>query len=609
MKRLELSEFTNEQEISKTADLHMLRRIFPFIRPHARMLCAAVFLMIAATIMELAAPYVIKTAIDRYIVPVQRSTGDIKGLQTAALLLLLIILINLAANFGQVMVMEYTGQKVMHNLRMRLFVHIQSLSVRFFTGQPVGRLVTRVTNDITNLHELLTSVLIFVLKDFFLVTGITLVLFSINARLAIIIYLVFPLVFISAYHFAKNARAAYRTLRIKAAEINTKFSETIGGIDVIHSFNREQDNARGFKRVNHENFLAGMQQITVFSLFMPFIELMSSVGLAAVIYYGGIRIIAGRITLGELVIFISYIRMFFRPIRDIAEKYNITLNAVSSAERIFLLLDESDGIGDGIGDGQTGPVAEVPGKFKTLELDSVGFSYVPGEPVLKGISFLVRAGETAAIIGQTGAGKTSVINLIIRFHDPDSGRIMINGIDISRFSASKLREKIAVVNQDPFLFTGTLRENIFANSRGEGFDYEEKILSLAGCAALIRRLPDGLDTRISGQSSGLSSGERQLISIARAMAKDPQLIIFDEATSYIDSETEKMINLAITNLTRGRTAIIIAHRLSTIRAANNILVLSSGKIVESGTHEELMGTKGVYFRMLQVQDSGHNQQL
>ncbi|NOY68459.1 MAG: ABC transporter ATP-binding protein [Deltaproteobacteria bacterium] len=579
----------------------MLRRIFPFIRPHARMFAAAVFLMFVTTIMELAIPYVTKTAIDRYIVPVQGAKGDINGLQTAALILLLIILIDLAANFGQVMVMEYTGQKVMHALRMRLFAHIQSLSVRFFTKQPVGRLVTRVTNDITNLHELLTSVLIFVLKDFFLVTGITVVLFSIDAQLALMVYLVFPLVFISAYHFAKNARAAYRTLRIKVAEINTKFSETIGGIDVIHAFNRQEDNARLFKRVNHENFLAGMQQITVFALFMPFIELMSSVGLAAVIYFGGVRFIATHITLGELVIFISYIRMFFRPIRDIAEKYNITLNAVSSAERIFLLLDESDGIDER----RIGPSSETPDRIKSLEFDAVRFSYVPGEPVLKGISFCIRAGETNAIIGQTGAGKTSIINLIIRFHDPDSGKIRINGIDISKFSTSKLREKIAVVNQDPFLFTGTLRENIFSKSRPAGYDNENEILSLAGCIDLIRRLPDGLDTKISGQGSGLSSGERQLISIARAMAKNPQLIIFDEATSYIDSETEKAINLAMANLTKGRTAIIIAHRLSTIRSANNILVLSSGRIVESGTHEELMNRRGVYFRMIRVQDYRH----
>jgi len=602
MKKFHPSEYIKEHEFSGSADLNLMGRIYPFIRPHAPLLSAALLLMLAATGTELAIPYITKSAIDRYIVPGFGLHGNIQGLKNAVLVLLLIITAHLATNFGQVMLMEYAGQKVMHSLRMRLFSHILSLSVRFFTHQPTGRLVTRVTNDITNLHELFTSVLIFVLKDFFLVSGITIALFSVNARLALIVYLVFPPVFIVAWNFAKKARAAYRTIRIKMAEINTRLSETIEGMDVIQAFGREQSNAKEFKRVNHDNFLAGMQQITVFALFMPFIELMSSVALAAVIYYGGIRMLAAKITLGELVLFISYIRMFFRPIRDIAEKYNITLNAFSSAERIFHLIDETEDIGE---ENQF-PYVAVPERFESIVFEGVSYSYTPGEPVLKDISFSVLTGKTTAIIGPTGAGKTSIINLLIRFYDPDKGCILINGTDIRKFSKKELREKIAVVNQDPFLFTGTIRENIFTGNRTASFKEETRILSLSGCMEFISRLPEGLDTRISGNGAGLSSGERQLISIARAMAKNPELIIFDEATSYIDSETEKKINLATENLTKGRTAIFIAHRLSTIRSADCIHVLFSGRIKESGTHEQLMAKKGLYFRLISIEDLEDN---
>jgi len=645
----------SEKQLGRSQDFSLLRRLYPFIRPYRLLLAATVLSMICITAFELAIPYVTKIAIDNYIVPSYRqedrqskqqgrylevdlsdpavkniiaahpekfkTTGDtakiknqalaelppetiarlrqpdIKGVGYAAAALLAIIFANFLFNFIQVIMMEYTGQQVMHDLRMKLFYHIQTLSVRFFTHNPVGRLVTRVTNDIQNMHDMFTSVLIFVMKDIFLIAGITIVLFSIDWQLSLVVYAVFPFVFYAAAKFAGAAREAFRTLRIKIAEINSQFSETIGGMAVIQLFRHEGSNFSAFKRLNHEYFTAGMQQITVFALFMPFIELMSSVVLAVVIFYGGGSLMAERITLGTLVVFISYLRMFFRPIRDIAEKYNITLNALSSAERIFLILRENDRLPEPA----PGEARQIPGRISEITLDQVSFSYIPGEPVLKDITLNIRGGETIAVVGPTGAGKTSLINLITRFYDPDDGSIRINGTDIRKFNISDVRAKIALVLQDPFLFSATIRDNIFPDQPDVPDEEIDPILDTANCRRFINRLPDGLYTQLSEGGSTLSSGQRQLISIARALAQDPELIIFDEATSYIDSETEQEIQTALMNLMQNRTAIIIAHRLSTARIADRIIVVNHGRIIEAGPHEALIRQNGFYQRLYQLQ--------
>jgi len=520
---------------------------------------------------------------------------DIRGVALAAGGLVCIILLNLFVEFGQVMIMEYAGQMMMHDLRMALFTHIQRLSIRFFTRNPVGRLVTRVANDVQNMHEMFTSVLVFSLKDIFLLLGITAILFAIDWQLSLVVYAVLPVVLYASFKFAGAAREAFRTLRIKAAEINIRFSETIGGIDVIQLFGREKKNLRKFERINHENFLAGMQQITVFALFMPFVELMSALVLALVIFYGGGSFISHRISLGTLVLFIFYLRMFFAPIRDIAEKYNITLNALSSAERIFLILEDTDLLPQP----KIQASMPVPKSIQSLRFDHVSFSYLPGEPVLTDISFTVAAGETLAIVGPTGAGKTSLAGLMIRFYDPDSGQILINRTDIQNLRPSDLRAMTAMVMQDPFLFSGSIRDNIFSKNHFSDQAEINRILEASHCGSFIERLPGGIDSVLSGGGSSLSSGQRQLICIARAMAASPELIIFDEATSYIDSETEQKIQNALTNLMKGRTAVIIAHRLSTARVADRILVMDNGRIVETGSHDALMKNKGLYFHLNQ----------
>jgi len=650
-----------EKKLGQSQDFGLLKKLYPYVKPYRVLFTYTFILIILITGLELTIPYITKVAIDRYIVPetsIQAAKGtpqkrflrcdlsdpevrkivtaypdlfqtgkdtaiiayeklpelpqntilklrknDLTGVTYAATWLLIIVVISFFLNFIKMILMEVAGQKIMHDLRIKVFSHIQGLSIHFFTKNPVGRLVTRVTNDTQNMHEMFTSVLIFVVKDIFMLIGITVVLFSIDWQLSLVVYTVFPFVFYAAYKFSHSARQAFRTLRIKVAEINSKFSETIGGMQVIQLFAQENANYKKFKKINNDHFRAGMQQITVFALFMPLIEMMSSVALAIVIFYGGKSIIAHRVSLGTLVVFISYIKMFFRPIRDIAEKYNITLNALSSAERMFLILEDRDMLPEA---GEE-KLAQLPARIKSLGFNHVSFSYVQGESVLNDVSFEIRSGETIAIVGPTGAGKTSIVNLITRFYDPDAGSIIINGVDIRQFKTSDLRSKVAVVTQDPYIFSDSIRNNIFTQTGSvhdrkiNDINYINNILEASYCKRFIDNLPHGIDTRMTESGSSLSSGERQLISIARALAHDPDLIIFDEATSYVDSETEKKISDALANLMRNRTAIVIAHRLSTVRGADRIMVIHSGKIIETGTHEKLMTQKGFYHRLNQLQ--------
>jgi ATP-binding cassette, subfamily B, multidrug efflux pump len=644
-----------EKALGKSQDSLLIRQLIPYIKPYWFILSITVTLMVAVTALELLVPYITKIAIDRYIIPQETGSHgdrsiheqrlsvdlsdpefnklvkswpelfelhgksaliayddlkklpksalaelrkkDMSGVMVMAGYLLLVVAASFCLNFILVAILEYAGQMIMHDLRMALFIHIQNLSIRFFTQNPVGRLVTRVANDTQNMQEMFNSVIIFVLKDLFLVFGIIILLFYIDWRLALAVHLIFPFVLYAAYKFSGASRESYRTLRVKAAQMNSRFAETVGGIQVIQLFNQERNNYQLFSKINHENYEAGMQQITVFAMFMPFIELMSSVAVAVVIFYGGSGLLAGEITLGAIVAFISYLRLFFRPIRDIAEKYNITLNALSSSERIMQILSDRDMIPEPDSDIRLA----VPGRVEELRFHEVTFSYVPNEIVLDRVSFILRAEKTIAIVGPTGAGKTSIINLITRFYDPDSGKISINGKDIKRFSTADVRSKMALVTQDPFLFSGAIKDNIFNNENHISPEKIDRILTASYCKSFIEALPEGIDTVLTEGGATLSSGQRQLISIARALAADPELIIFDEATSYIDSDTESKIQTALFNLTQNRTAIIIAHRLSTARVADNIIVLHHGKIIESGSHGELMDLKGFYYRLNQLQ--------
>ncbi|MBW2486866.1 MAG: ABC transporter ATP-binding protein [Deltaproteobacteria bacterium] len=651
--------YFEETQLGKAYDVKLLKRLLPFVQPYKLLILWSIFLVIGITALDLALPYVTKVAIDRYIVPqatdaagtltrdnetrkrflkadlknprqrdivkkysalfeiegqsafisfdqlARLEKSDLKllrqddfgGLAKMAAIFLAIVFFNFILNFTQKLIMEYCGHMIMHDLRMKLFIHIQNLAIEFFTRNPVGRLVTRVTNDVQNMHELFTSVISLVFKDCFLLVGIATVMLVLNWKLSLVSFTVLPIVIFSSAKFSVKARDVFRTLRIKIAEINTRFAETIEGIRVIQLLGQEARNFKEFKALNHENYLAGIKQIHVLALFMPIIELLGATAAALVIFYGGSRVLNDTLSLGTLVAFISYIRMFFRPIRDLAEKYNILQNAMSSAERILLILDTEN----------TLPKVHLQisppalDRIREVRLEDVSFSYIGDEMVLKNITLKIKAGETLAVVGPTGAGKTSLVNLMPRFYDPTAGRILINDIDIRKLDNAVFRDKMALVMQEPFLFSGTIRQNIFEKTDFMSEESMQKIIDAAKCRALIQRLPDGLDTILTGGGTSISSGERQLISIARAFARNPQLILFDEATSYIDSQTELWIQQALEKLMKNRTAMIIAHRLSTVRHVNRIIVLNRGRIIETGSHAELIEQQGFYYRLSQFQ--------
>lgn len=646
----------------KPYDIRLLRRLLPFVLRYKWFTLGSVFLVIMITILDLSIPFITKVAIDRYIVPETADTAtaasggkpliarrlsvsladpevrgivarypelfdiegsdaqidyddlseivnkdtrklrrnDLDGLGGIAMIFLLAVALSFIFNFLQNLLMEYSGHWIMHDLRMHLYRHVQSLSVSFFSRNPVARLVTRLTNDIQNMHELFTSVLSMLFKDLFLLVGIAVVLLFINWRLALVSFAILPIVVGAAFTFSSRIRDIFRESRIKIAEINTHFSETVDGIKVIQSFVKEDDNSRRFSHLNHENYILGVRQVHIFALFMPIIEVLGVVSVAIVIYHGGGKVLRDTLSLGDLVAFISYIRMFFRPIRDLAEKYNILQNAMASAERIFHLMDNQEKL--------TAPSRGVAGgdavflPLREIRFENVSFSYVDDETILDRISFRLKAGETLAVVGPTGSGKTTLIHLMLRFYDPGSGKIRINGLDIADVNPEQLRTMLALVPQDPFLFTGTVRENILLDHKKNSEKQLRRIVTAASCGRLVRRLPDGLDTHLTKGGASLSSGERQLISIARAFVRNPALIILDEATSYVDSQTEVDLHHAMDNLMSGRTSIIIAHRLTTARGADHIMVMNHGSIVEMGRHDELMARKGFYHRMVQYQN-------
>lgn len=651
--------YAREADLKGAYDAALLRELYPHIRPHLRTILLAAFLAFLMTLTSLAMPYVTKIAVDRYIVPASsardRQGGDpaagagrrlavelsspeareivrqsperftvrgntaeiplsetaslsreeirvlrqrnLTGVGLAAAAFLILALIEFLLNFFQLIVMEIAGQKIMHDLRMRLFRHIQGLPLPFFNRTPVARLVTRTTNDIQNMHEFFTSVIVFVFRDVFLLAGIAAVMMGIHWRLSLVCFAILPFVLMAAAFFSGMARETFRTLRVKTAEINTRFSETIAGMTVIQMFGEEKNTDRAFRALDQEFYRAGMRQIHIFAVFMPLIEFFSAVSLALVIYAGGKGVLGEEISLGVLVAFISYMRMFFRPIRDLSEKYNILQNALSSAERILLLL--------AVRDEGNPPRAilrtEPPGAIESLSFEHVGMSYVENEPVLRDVSFRMTRNQTVAVVGPTGSGKTTLIHLILRLYDPTSGCIRINGEDIRHWAPEALRARIAVVPQDPFLFSESIRENIQLGNPDLPPEELARAIEASNLGPLIRRLPDGLDTPFGEGGMSISAGERQLVTIARALGRDPDLILLDEATSHIDSETELKIQEALSNLLRGRTAMIVAHRLSTARHADRIIVLENGRIIESGSHEELMAMGRVYCKLNRLQ--------
>jgi len=520
---------------------------------------------------------------------------DISGVKKIAMIFFIILLLGFVFNYGQVYLMQFTGQKLMYNLRMKVFSHLQKLSLSFFDQNPVGRLVTRATNDVEVLNEMFTELLIHLFKDIFILLGIVVVLIYINWRLAMVSFIVIPLTAWATMAFRLKARDAFRLVRLKIARINSSLNENISGMRVVQIFNRQEENYRRFNQINHENFLANMRQIRVFAVFRPLIEIIGSFGIALLIWYGGAKVISETLSLGSLVAFLSYIQMFFRPIRDLSEKYNIMQAAMASSERIFLLLDNQSMIRDL-------PLPRRASKIEgRVEFAGVWFAYQQENWVLKDITFSVKQGESVAIVGATGAGKTSIINLLERFYDPQRGEIKIDGINIAGMDRSYFRSQIGLVMQDVFLFAGDIKGNIRLGKEEITDERLVKMAKVVNAHQFIARLPGGYGEEVKERGVTLSMGQRQLLSFARALAFDPKILVLDEATANIDTETESLIQDALFKLMEGRTSIIIAHRLSTIRHCDRILVMHQGRIVEEGSHSQLLRKKGLYYGLYQLQ--------
>jgi ABC-type multidrug transport system fused ATPase/permease subunit len=521
--------------------------------------------------------------------------ADVSGIGWIATVFVALLALSFLFNVVQSYTMELVGQKMMFDLRLRLFGHLQSRSVAFFGRQPVGRLVTRVTNDIENLQEMFTSVLVALFKDTVLALGIVVVLLKLDLSLALVSISLVPIVAVTTIFFSRAARGAFREIRVRIAQINASLSENIRGLKVVQAFRRERENVRRFEELNHKTYLAGMRQIMVFAVFSPTMELLGACAVALIIWYGGGQVLRDRLTLGLLVAFIAYMQMFFKPVRDLGEKYNMVQSAMASAERIFGLLDSDEA------DPEPATPAALPATVRGgVEFRNVSFSYDGSERVLHNVSFRAAPGETVAIVGMTGAGKSSIINLLERFYEPDEGEILLDGIDTAGLPKTFLRSQIGLVMQDVFLFARSVADNI---GLGRSLTPEEieRVAGYANASRLIDRLPGGLSEELHEEGLTLSAGERQLLALARALAYDPRVLVLDEATSSVDTETERLIQEALERLMKGRTTIAIAHRLSTIQRADRILVLHKGRIREEGTHAQLLARRGIYWRLYEMQ--------
>ena len=570
-------------------DFGLLRRLLGYLRPHARAVFVSFLLIVAQAGIDLAGPYLTKVAIDRYI-----AAGDAAGLGRIALLFLLALVLAFGIRFLQTYIMQMTGQRIMQDMRRDIFGHLQRLHVAYFDRNPVGRLMTRVTTDVDAVNELFTSGVVTVFGDLFTLVGIMGVMLALDWRLALATFAVLPLFFLLTDWFRRGARQSFRDTRKWVARINAFLQECLSGMSVVQLYRREAKNRAAFAAINRSHYDANMKAIFYYAVFYPVIELLAAVATALILVYGGSRVLTAGLTLGALVAFIQYSERFWRPISDLSEKFNVLQAAMAASERIFGLLDAAPQV---VSPPQAAGAPRAEGR---VSFEGVTFAYGDGAPVLSEIDFTVEPGKSVALVGATGAGKTTIISLLMRFYDVGQGRVAVDGKDVREWDLEALRSSMALVLQDVHLFSGTIASNI---RLGSEIPIERVRAAAEAVAAnrFIEKLPKGYETEVKERGATLSVGQKQLLSFARALAHDPRVLILDEATSSVDTETEQLIQKALTVLMQGRTAIVIAHRLSTVQNVDEILVMHKGRIKERGTHQELLARRGMYWKLYQLQ--------
>jgi len=586
-----MSDFFQDDEVlGKAYDSRLMKRLLKYVRPYRGYIILAIILNILTAALEPVRPYLTKIAVDKYI-----STGNSQGLLTIILLILLSLVLQAIIEYAMTFATQYMGQKTLFDLRMEIFQHLQKLSLKFFDKTPVGRLVTRVTNDVESLSELFSSGIIMIFSDVFIIVWIFVFMMLMSFDLALVTMSVVPVLIYATFLFRKKVRTNYRDVRKHLARLNSYMQEHISGMSVVQLFNKEDEEFEKFKSINKDYRDANIQSVFYHAVFYPFVELISAMAVALIIWYGGGQVVQKNLSLGVLFAFIQYTEMFFRPVRDLAEKYNILQTGMASSERIFKLLDTKMFVKN---PENPIPLKEIKGK---VEFRNVWFAYNDEDYVLKDISFLINPGEAVAIVGATGAGKSSIISLLLRFYDINKGQILIDDIDISQVDKHELRKHIALVLQDVILFSGDIKSNINLWNDEIPFEKIVEAAKIVGADQFIEKLPNKFDEEVKERGATLSLGQKQLISFARALAYDPKILILDEATASIDTESEKLIQKAISQLLKGRTSIVIAHRLSTIKNSDKIIVLHKGQIREMGNHYELLELKGIYYRLYQLQ--------
>lgn len=595
-----------EEVLGKAYDSRLMRRLLKYMKPYRKIVLVSLVLLLFDSILQIIGPLLTKLAVDRYLVPAQHrqmfpfldgwlSSNAWTGISQISLVYLGIVVFGFVFDFGQTYLMQVTGQKAMFDLRRELMAHLQSLDIAYYDRNPVGRLVTRVTTDVDVLNDLFASGLVMILGDLLMLSFVGIAMIRLSPGMTGLMFAVMPLVVLVTIQFRRKASQSYRRIRVAIARINAYLQEHVAGIAVLQLFNREERSKQEFDKINRDHMLAFKDAITAYGWFYPVVEFLGMLALAALLAYGGVRIRQGALTLGILVAFFQYGLRFFRPIQDLSEKYNILQGAMAASERIFKLLDTKPAIKS------SGETTAFPAGPLDIEFDHVWFAYNDEDWVLRDVSFRIEAGETIAVVGHTGAGKTTLISLLMRFYDVQRGSIRIGGIDVRSFDLIELRRNFGVVLQDPYLFTGTVETNIRLGTASITPAIVQQAAEQVNLLDFIEELPERFDTAVRERGNGFSTGQKQLISFARALAHDPRILILDEATSSVDTETELRVREALNRLVSNRTSLVIAHRLSTIQRADRIIVMHKAQLREIGSHQELLARRGIYWKLYQLQ--------